>query len=574
MALDIAEIDRRYHSLRNERSGWDTSWNELAELFLPCRYRSDSDTTSHKSPKINGRLISSRGVLAMRTLAAGMQGGMTSPVRPWFRLSFRDKEVEKNSAARMWLDEVTKRMQMVFHESNFYNAVHSLYSDLGTFGTGLMIEVADEDGVTFHVVRAGEYVLDVDGNNKIDTFFRRLSMTARQIVDRWGEKNVPDTVKEAAKARNGVGGATRFDVIHGVFPRTDIDTGAQIGAKSKPYVSVYWLPAASNNVGGKPCILSEGGFESFPAFAPRWDVNGSDVYGRSPAMDITPDCRMLQQMSATLRKMQNKIADPPVVADKSLRAFGVRMKPGEINYADLQQTHSAGAAVLPIQQPEPQALNFTMQGVREVEQIIHEGLYTDLFRMLVDEDRRNITATEVQAKMQEKMILIGPVVERLHKELLQPLVERTYELMLLWDVVPEPPEELGEGELDVDFESVLAQAQKMTATSAIDQGLAFTTQVAQVIPEALDNVDVDEMLKAYYERIGMPEACMRGERDVEALRQQRAQQQAAMQQQAEQQAAMQSVGDATAAAKNLGQTPLGADGQTALDAIIGGLGGL
>ena len=571
MALDVNKLAQRYESLRNERSGWDSAWASLAELFLPCRWRSDMDTTAHRQPRLNGRLVNSAGVLAMRTLAAGMQGGMTSPVRPWFRLTLKGQDDVKGlPGINAWLEEVTSRMQRVLHESNFYNAVHGLYGDLGTFGSGLLIETADADGVHFHLVRAGEYVLDTNGNNEVDTFFRRIHMTARQMIDRWGQDAVPDVVRTVADMRTGQDGVTRFDVIHGVFPRKDMVPGA-LGKEGKPFVSVYWVQEAGQ--GGRRAILSEGGYDSFPAFAPRWDVNGTDVYGRSPAMDVAPDCKMLQAMTATLRKMQHMIADPPLMAASSLKQFGVDTAPGALNFVDLGQAAAAGAPVVPIQQPEPQALNFSMQAIQEVEKIVNDGLYSDLFRMLIDDDRRQVTATEIQAKQQEKMILIGPVVERLHKELLEPLITRTFLLMGQYGALPPLPDGIEEyTELDVSFESVLAQAQRLTATSAIDQGLAFVLNLAQADPGAMDMLDTDRTVKSYLDRVGMPEGCIRDEQAIAQVRAQRAQAQAQQQQLAEQQAAMQQVVDASAAAKNLGQTPTGADGQTLMGTILGGLG--
>lgn len=573
MAVDVAQIKRRYEALKTERSGWDSAWSSLAELFLPCRWSSDSDETAHKSPRLNGRLVNSTGVLAMRTLAAGMQGGMTSPVRPWFRLVPKNRDEAGPSGLNLWLDEVTQRMQSILHNSNFYNSVHGLYADLGTFGTGLLIEVADADGIRFHLVRAGEYVLDINGRGEVDTFFRRISMTARQIVDRWGNGgNIPSAVREAARARNGQGGVTRFDVIHGVFPRADLKPDVALGPESKPFASVYFCEMGA---GGRPELLSEGGYDMFPAFAPRWDVNGTDVYGRSPAMDVTPDCKMLQAMTGTLRRMQHKIADPPMLADDNLRRYGVALDPGSLSFVSMASfAQSGGMPIVPVQQPEPAALNYTMQGIRDVEQIIHDGLYTDLFRMLIDDDRRQITATEIQAKQQEKMILIGPVVERLQKELLEPLIARTFALMREWGALPELPEGMDVAELDVSFESVLAQAQKMTATSAIDQGLAFMVQSAQVNPDVLDVLNFDAMGKAYLDRIGMPESCVRDEQDIAAMREQRAQAQAQAEQQAQAAQAAQQAVDMTAAAKNLGQTPVGADGQTLMGTILGGLGAI
>lgn len=569
MPLNVNELNRRYEALRTERSGWDTAWSSLSELFLPYRWRSDTDSTAHRQPKLNGRLVNSYGVLAMRTLAAGMQGGMTSPVRPWFRLTAKGHDADGTPGLNAWLEEVTSRMQRVLHESNFYNAVHGLYADLGTFGTGLLIETADGSGLHFHLVRAGEYVLDVNGKNEVDTFFRRMHMTARQIVDQWGNEVVPESVRLAAKPVNGQGGVTRFTVIHGVFPRKD-HTPGRLGPQGKPFASVYWLSDAGT--GGKDSILSEGGYDSFPAFAPRWDINGADVYGRSPAMDVAPDCKMLQAMTATLRKMQHKIADPPMAADSSVKSYGVDINPGGMNYVNMGMLTSNGVPIVPIQQPEPQALNYTMQGVQAVEKVVSDGLYVDLFRMLIDDNRRQITATEIQAKQQEKMILVGPVVERLHKELLEPLIIRTYTLMRQYGALPDLPDGMDFAELEVAFESVLAQAQKLTATSSMDQGMAFVFQLAQAAPDVIDILDTDALVKGYLERVGMPEGCVRDDQSVAQIRQRKAQAQAAQQQQAEAMAATQQAVDMTAAAKNLGQTPVGADGQTLMGTLLGGLG--
>lgn len=569
MAVDVRKLQARYSQLLSERSGWDTAWRELADLFLPTRWRADSDTSAHERPFLNSKLVNSAGVLAMRTMAAGMQGGMTSPVRPWFRLKVRDGGQGTPDGLHAWLDDATQAMQSVLHMSNAYNALHGLYADLGTFGTGLLVETADAEGLHFHLVRAGEYVLDVNGKGEVDTFFRRISMTARQIVDLWGEAgDVPEPIRQAAAPDRA--STKRYDVIHAVFPRKDWKQDEPLSLQGKQYASVYFTAQASD--AGKPAILSEGGFDMFPAFAPRWDVGAGDVYGRSPAMDVAPDCKMLQAMTVTLRRMQHKMADPPMMADSSIKKYGVRLDPSSVNFVDMNTALQGGAPIVPIQMPEPAALNFTMQGIQGVEKVVQDGLYTDLFRMLIDDDRRQVTAFEIQAKQQEKMSLIGPVVERLIKELLEPLILRTFALMQEWNALPPLPDGVELAELDVDFESVLAQAQRMTSTSAMDQGLAFLVGAAQAVPDILDILDSDAMGRAYLDRIGMPESCLRDESEIARIRQQRAEQQAAMMQQEQALAQTQQAVDMTAAAKNMGQTPTGADGQTLMGTLLGGLG--
>lgn len=508
--------------------------------------------------KINPKLVNSCGALAARVLAAGLQGGMTSPARPWFKIGL--KGYADAGALNAWLDEVTQAMHLALHESNFYNAVHGLYADLCVFGTALLVETADADGLKFFLVPPGDYVLDTDRNGEVDTFFRRIPMTARQILASFG-KDAPSFIEGAA----GAGLNETFTVIHGVFPRKDRDYSAKIGPASMPYQSVYWLEEGGH-------VLSEGGYSGFPAFAPRWDVGPGEIYGRSPAMDVMADLKMLQAMTVTMRKLQHKLADPPMVADSSLKQYGVNISPGAINFADAANVLKNGA-IQPIAMPNPASLNFTMQAIAEVENTIREGMYVDLFRMFMDEDRTKVTATEIQARQQEKLILAGPVVERLHKELLEPLIARTFHLMDEFGALPPLDDDYGGAELETTFESVLAQAQKLAATSAIDQSWAFVMNAAQADPSALDVIDTDAMVKSYLKRTGMPGSCVNDDQAIAQIRQARQEAQQKQEEAAQMAQLTANAQGLSAAAKNLGQTPAGADGQTLMQTLIGGLDG-
>lgn len=567
MAVDINKLNQRYQALRNERSPWDAAWRDLAEHFLPTKFRADSDSSTRKPEVLNKKIVDTTGILDMRTLAAGMQGGMTSPVRPWFRLTLED-ESDHTGEIGAWLDDVTKRMQALLHRSNFYNASHSLYADLGTFGPGLLIETADWTGLQFKLIPAGEYVLDVDDNGTVDTFMYRLRMSARQIIQQFGEDKAPDAVKTAASSPAAV--TQFFDVVHAVFPRTDRIYG-RLDSANMPYASVYWLGFGESG-GGKPCVLRESGFKSFPAFAPRWDVTGNDKYGRSPAMDVLSDCRMLQQMGITTLKAMHKAVDPPVGVPVGLRSEGVDLTPGGLNYLDF--TSNANGEIKPIQQIQAQIIEAAELKIQAVQQKIHDGLYADLFKMLMLNDRRNITATEIDAREREKLSMLGPVVERLDKELHSPLILRTFSLMEQFDALPPVPPSMQGAPLRVEFTSVLAQAQRMANTSPIDQTVAFVANVAPVRPEVTDIIDVEYTVRAYADALGAPAAMLRSEQDVQQIRQARAEAQAQAEQQAQAQLAIEQASQLSGAAKNLGQTPLGADGQTAIDALVGGLGGM
>lgn len=575
MAVDVQDLARRHAALLEQRRPWEGAWRDLAGHFLPTRYRGEGDERG-ADKILNGKLVDSTGILAMRTLAAGLQGGMTSPARPWFRLGMEDERLAQTHGVREWMDEVAKRMRSIFHRSNFYNAVHTLYAELGAFGTAYMMELADfNDGFRFIPFTAGEYCLDINERQRVDVVFRRFRMTARQLVREFGPGRLPSYVLDGTKAADGRR-TEQYAVVHAVYPRNDRDPARKDNV-NKPFASVYWLEGGvsggtgwgQSSYGGRPHILRESGFDEFPGFGPRWDVAGNDVYGRSPAMDVLPDCRMLQQMGVTTLKAIHKAVDPPMNVAASLKSVGVDITPGGVNYVEAAPGQAPQAATPLLQiRPEIQAAR---AAILDVQRQIQQGLYNDLFRMLMAGDRAQITAREIAAKEEEKLILIGPVLERLHDELFIPLIDRTFLLMARLDMLPDPPPDMAGAPIKVEFISLLAQAQKLVSTSAVDQFLFFVGKAAQSgFPEVLDAVDIDKVVDNYGEYLGVEVDMIRPLQDREALRQQRAQAQAQAAQQAQAAAAMQQMQGMAGTAQTLSHTPVG-DGN-AMDALLGGLG--
>ena len=424
LALRVPALARRYRALLERRSPWDTAWESLAEHFLPTRFRTDDSPDDR--PLLNRSLVDATGILAMRTLAAGLQGGMTSPARPWFRLALDDPELSRSHAGQRYLDEVEARMRVVLQRCNFYNAMHTIYAELGTFGTAFVFELADlRHGFRFVPLCAGQYVLDTDAARRVDTVFHRMHMSLRQMVQSFGLEALPENLRLAA----------------------------------------------------------------------------NDVYGRSPAMDALPDCRMLQQMGITTLKAIHKAVDPPMSVHAGLRSVGLDLTPGGINFVDSLPGQNQPVAT-PLLQVKPD-LAQARSAMEAVQQQIRAGLYNDLFRLIL-EGRSKVTASEIAAREEEKLLLIGPVLERLHDELLIPLIDRTFRLMLALDMLPPCPPELSGRHLKVEFVSLLAQAQKLVGISATDQYLALTLKAASAWPEAPDSVDVDNLLDNYAQSLGLP----------------------------------------------------------------------
>ncbi|MBQ3060230.1 MAG: head-tail connector protein [Desulfovibrio sp.] len=508
-------LARRHSALLRRRAPWDTAWQSLAEYFLPTRCRlAPADREQEHGPMLNSRLVDATGILAMRVLAAGLQGGLTSPARPWFRLSLDDADLARSRPGQTWLDEVTSRMRTVLQRSNFYNAMHTLYAELGTFGTAFAFELADPRwGFRFVPLCAGEYVLDCDARQKVDTVFRRTAMSLRQMVQAFGPAALPGHLREAARREPD----QRHTVIQAVLPRQPQEwgQGGAVASPLLPWVSVHWLEGRE----GEAHALRMAGFTGFPGFGPRWDVTGNEVYGRSPAMDALPDCRMLQQMGLTTLKALHKAVDPPMSVAASLRSVGLDLTPGGINYVDSLPGQSPQAAI-PLIQVKPD-LATARKAMEAVQQQIRAGLYNDLFKLIL-EGRSRVTASEIAAREEEKLLLMGPVLERLHDELFNPLIDRTFELMRSLDMLPPCPPELAGRHLRVEFVSLLAQAQKLVGVSAAEQYMRLTLQAATAWPEALDSLNVDNLLDSYAESLGLPVSLTRPRQEREALRQARA----------------------------------------------------
>lgn len=566
----ILDLVRRHDGLKTERESWEPDWVSCAKLFLPRKCRileNDSGQTNRGGMRTD--IVDATGIYAMRDLAAGMHGGMTSPARPWFRLGLQDEDLSKRASVREWLDEVQNRMRSLLHRSNFYNAVHHCYEELGTFGTSFMFELPDErSGIRFTPLTVGEYCLDMDEKGRVDTAYRTLDLTARQLVRKFGWDKMPPYIQSDFDTPGRP--TLRYRVVHAVFPRNDRSPG-KLDGKNKPWASVYWLEPTSSKSGTMGSnmsgyiLLSEAGFDEMPGFGPRWDVTGMDVYGRSPGMDVAPDCRMLQQMKISTLKGLHKMVDPPTVSQGGLK--NVDVLPGGQNYMDGQNIQ--GQAIYPIYQVKPDLAD-TSVFIKDVQNQIKEGLFNNLFRLLMNSDRRQITAKEVAAREEEKLILIGPVLERLHDELFIPLIDRTFNLMVKQDLLPPWPQEIQGMPIKVEFVSLLAQAQKMVSTSAVDQYMALIGQYAQVFPELLDVPDIDKVADGYADYLGLEADMLKPQDKRDAARQGR--QQVAQQQ--KMQAALDQAQSAAGTAKTLSDTPMGGgeNSPSALQALLSGLG--
>jgi hypothetical protein len=553
----LDDLRARHDQLLHDREPWEPAWEDVAKHFLPhkCRFTDKEDVTRTNGGILRESPLNAAGIYALRDLAAGLHGGMTSPARPWFRLTLPDRDLARHRTVREWLDGNTKAMRNVFARSNFYRAAHEIYGELGGFGSGFMFikpHSLDQTRLIFSPLTVGEYSMADNEIGDIDTISRVLVMTARQIVREFGYDNCSDDVKRAFDLASST--MTRFKVVHMVYPRNDRDPN-KLDAKNKRFASIWF------EEGSRDKLLRESGFDVFPGVGVRWSVTGHDVYGVSPAMDTLGDVKMLQNMEYTHLKGLHKMADPPTGSGSDMDLLDLH--PGGQNPGVVTTTGAMG--VYPIYQVDPRTQELQLK-INDVKQQIREGMYNDLFSMLSRSPVSNMTATQVAEMQEEKLIMLGPVIERLNDEFFMPLIDITFAHMLANEMVPPPPEEIQGMPIKVEFVSLLAQAQKQLGTVAVERYMNFVVNYGQAIPELMDSPEIDRVGDGYAEMLGVDVEMVASQADRDAKRQQRAQmqQQAVMAEQAQQ---------AATAAHSAGNTPTKGGESSLLDDVMESLTG-
>lgn len=550
----IKILNTRLMALKSERSGMVDWWRELSDYHLNHRGRFLNEGSQQNKRKRNTKVVNNKSRLAGRTLQGGLMAGITSPARPWFRLKVSDKSLANSIAVSVWMGEVEELMREVFSASSLYRSLLSSYLELGVFGTSAIAIYEDFDNVVrFEVFTVGQYLLGTNCKGEVDTFYREYQKTAGQLVKEYGESNVSDSV--LAMWRDGNSEAM-VNIVHVVEPNDNRDQLSPM-AKHKKWRSIYFEASEDHK------LLRESGFDEFPYLCPRWEVIGSDSYGGTcPGMDSLGDQKSLQLREREIGTAHHLNIAPPVQIPSSLEG---RIPSGDLHPGQripVDSTSTEGGA-RPIYE-----LRFDASGMRNdadrAEDRISKAFYEDLFLMLSNQSRSQITAREVDELHGEKLLMLGPVLERLHDELLKPLVERTFAIMDRAEILPPLPDELVGVELDVEFISVLAQAQKLTQLSEIDKTAAFVGNIASIYPEARHKFKPNEAIDAYADSIGVPAGVIASNEEVEAIVMQE-------QQAKQQQLAMEQMAAVTDSAKNLSDIET-SGGNVASDILEGTLG--
>lgn len=540
--------------LRVNRFSWWVHWRELADYILPRRYKwlITPNQMARGSP-INQHILDSTGSLAARDLAAGMMMGCSDPTKRWFRYKLGFIDSTMTGPIALWLAEVERIIGLILSESNFYDSLAIFYFDLVVFGTASMLIYEDFDNVINCINPClGEYYVDNDGKYRPRIFAREFTQTVGAAANEFGVENLsPSTV--GMWAQGGTSRTRELIVAHVVEPNDD---GRDFGiSDSFKFREVYWEWGGSASPQGGSSfaqgVLRKKGFYENPSIVVRWDLVSNDAYGRSPGMDALPDIKQLQLETKRLSQGIDKMVNPPMIADVQLKNQPASLLPGGVTYVSgmLGQGKTGFA---PAYMVNPQ-VNEMMQQIGQTQQRIGTTFYRDLFRVISQfETRSNVTATEIDSRRAEALLMLGPVLERLNHEGFGPMHDRIFGIASRAGILPPAPRAAQGRDLKIEFVSMIELAQNANQASGIERLFNVVGALAGIDPAASDNVDIDYGLDKISFLYNNDPKLIRTPAQLAQIRQQR-QQQA---QQAQQDAAADRAQKLAAGAKTLAETPM------------------
>ncbi len=534
---------RRLSDLKVERSSFIFHAKELSENIEPRRGRffiSDRN----KGNKRHTKIINSRATQAHRAAQSGIFAGIMSPAQPWFKFETLDISLMDSADIKAWLYSVEQLIRTIFLESNLYNMAPVMLGELLLFGTGAMSHVDDFENVArFYTHTFGSYYIAQNDRFVVDTFVLEHELQVKQIVADFGKENVSDFVREHWDKGNYYVWAP---VVQFIESNPDADTRKE-GAEFKPFKSVWFEPGNIN----REQFLRKSGFDEFPIHVSRWALAGEDIYGtNSPGMIALGDVKSLQTLEKRKAQAIDKLVNPPLKGPPTLRDVPINALPGGVTVYDADGTKEG---LTTLYQVDPRLAEMA-QDIQGIEARINEAFFVDLFQAISVrrgvQPRNEMELSQIDA---ERLLLLGPPLQRLQLELLSMIINRTFAQTIRAGILPSPPEALAGQNIGIRYISALAQAQRAVEVTTIERTAAFAGGLAAFKPDVLDVFDADDALKKFSQMTGVVPSVIKSDEAVEQIRQQRAEQEqaAAQAEQAQQQASAAQSG--TQAVKNIAE---------------------
>jgi hypothetical protein len=523
--MNGAEIRKRFDQLVSQRKTVEDVWDVINKLVVPFRGDFFRDITSEHAVtwRDNREIFDSTAVDAAGTLAASIHGSLTSPAIRWFELGWREDKFNDDKDTRDWLERAANKCFEALQDSNFNLEANETYIDLVSYGTSMIIEEVEEKNgkfqrLNFQSVPVEETWFEQNHRGQAHRAYRRYMWTPLQIVTKFGKEGVPETLFK--QSENSQSMNRKLAVIMVIYPREDkkdANVSKTLAAKERPWGMKHILHKDAEELG------EEGGYYEMPAFIPRWRKTSKSMWGHGPAMIALPDILTINQLVELILKATEKVVDPASLVSERGLLSDLDLEPAGMTVVrDVEKSIKAyeSGARFDVSQLQREQLK---QSIRSI-------FYVDQLEL---KESPAMTATEVQTRYELMQRLLGPTLGRLQSDYLDPLVQRTFNILYRAGQFGELPsiiDEESNGELDIIYTGPLVRAQRADIAQGVSRWVASLAELGEVAPEVLDIPNWDAISKELGSLEGVPAKLMNSDKEIKNIRKKREDAQARAQQ--------------------------------------------
>lgn len=435
----------------------------------------------------------------MKNLAAALVGNLTPGRLKWFSLSVDNETREE----KIWLQGVANRMFELFNSASLYEHLYNSFYESSNFGCNVLGMQYDINMVyDFIPTTIGEFYLGEGANGLVNSCYRRFSMSAVQLYNSFGDK-IPEKIKLELERDNT---ENLYNVIQAVEPNPKYLPRWK-NATNKPYIMATYLEDIRDSD-----FLEFKGLRYFPYLVARWDKTGGGIYGNGIGRIILGDVKSLQAYERDLAKASKKKVSPPLKASLDMKNAVKDISAEGITYTS---DPNGFTPLFNVVYETREAL----ENINRISQRLYSQTYNDLFYALLNKDK-TMSATEASGIQQEKLTMLGSVVERLQNEFLKPLVQGGFLLGLENNEFPNMPKSLVGKELNIQYKSLLSMAQEIGELSSVERFLQFVATAGTINPDALRKPDMLAITNFYADKLGLDLTLVKTDGDVRKEKQQ------------------------------------------------------
>lgn len=500
MKMKIEDVVGLGKSLFDKRIPLLSMWQSIADNFYPIR--GDFTLKSVLGREFASHLSTTTPVLAHRDLSSSISSILRRD--QWFDLQTDD---EVDTEGKRWMAWARERQYKLMYMRNtgFVRATKEGDGDFAAFGQcAISVEKNRfSDGLQYRCHHLRDIVWSENHSGECDTFFRKSEISHKDVIKMFGDKAHNDVKKL------GTDGKTAYEemqVWHIIMPAEVYDDSIQ----SHEYVSLFVDPKRMQ-------LMEELPYSNKYYILPRFQTISGSQYAYSPAaIAALPEARTIQSMSSTLLEAGERFVNPPLVATKGAIRGDVNVYPSGITWVDQKYDEKLGEVLRPLTQDRSGfPIGFEMK--QEVRELINEAFYLNKLTL---PNTANMTAYEVEKRMQEFVRMSLPLFQPLEDEYNGQLCELTFDLLMdmnLLGSVDDIPDSLKGRRIDYKFKSPISEAAEKSKGAIFNQNAEMLLAAAQIDPSSLNVFNTSTALRDALEGVGAAPTWLRDEEETQAL---------------------------------------------------------